>query len=77
MKKIQIIRNFGMSSWMYSEQMRSNKNKNMRHVGSRNTLKEDLEFMKNDKDHVLYKAQIIHDLLVSTCIYQYLQSPSH
>ncbi len=84
-RKIQIVRNFGVSSWMYSDQMRCKKNRNMRHIGNRNTLSEDLSIFHaalkdgstdnadfdSDPDFKRYKSQIIHDLLVATCISQY------
>lgn len=63
------IRNYTSASWMYTDSLLSNKNKNMRHIGSRNTLSCDLYAMKLTKDKGKTEIQRIadqtmHDILV-------------
>ncbi len=69
------IRNFTNSSWLFTTSPKNTKNTNLRHVGSRNTLHNDLYLMKYDKnasseiDTRFY--QTMHDLLVILSMDQY------
>lgn len=61
------IRNFSDSSWVYCRGPRVRKNAGMRHIGSRDRLREDLdEVIPSDKE--MLRSQLIHDLLVNVCI---------
>jgi hypothetical protein len=65
--KIQ-TRNFINTSWIYTEFQNTNKNSTMRHFGSKNTLKHELDLMKmnnpNNKIIDNYMQQTMHDILV-------------
>jgi hypothetical protein len=63
-------RNFVNTSWMYTDIQHNQKNKSMRHFGSRNTLKHefDLIHLNNSKStdvHISnFRHQCMHDILV-------------
>ena len=63
-------RNFLNTSWLQTEEPISKKNNAMRHFGSRDTLKYDLDLMKindfqNNKTHISnYQQQCMHDMLI-------------
>ena len=63
-------RNFLNTSWLHTDMQYSAKNTSMRHFGSRNTLKYELDIMKlnNSKNTELsfnnFRQQCMHDLLV-------------
>jgi hypothetical protein len=65
-----IHRNFINTSWLYTDQYSTNKNKTMRHFGSKNTLKNEIDLMKLDNSMINsnkidnFKQQTMHDLLV-------------
>lgn len=72
------IRNFINSSFLYTNQPKTFKNKYMRHIGNRKTLKEDLEIMQLHNSRGTYKeeidirqAQSIHDVLIILAMNQY------
>lgn len=56
------IRNFGARSWMYSPKKYIN---NMRHIGSRNSLHNDVHFIDKVESNLII-GQTMHDIL--TCI---------
>lgn len=64
-------RNFINTSWLHTNIYNNKKNINMRHFGSRNTLKYDFDLM-NIEQHILsknihvqnYNHQCIHDILI-------------
>lgn len=59
------IKNHLSSSWFYTNNSKNKKNACMRHVGNRNTLKNDINIVKYDVYEVLkYMDQTIHDILV-------------
>ena len=63
-------RNFINTSWVYTDLQYNKKNLMMRHFGSNNTLKHELDLMKIDNSDINetmvknYKQQTIHDILV-------------
>jgi hypothetical protein len=66
-----LCRNFTNTSWIYTTRNNNKKNINMRHFGSRNTLKYDFDSMSIEQSssvknsHIQnYKHQCIHDILV-------------
>ena len=63
------IFNFTNGGWIYDGNILNDKTKNMRHIGGRNTIKYDLEVIKNNIE--LYqdeiekrKAQSMHDIII-------------
>jgi hypothetical protein len=68
-----IYRNYTNVSWLYTNDVIKQKNKMMRFVGNRNTLKGDLSISKyKENDWVNdYKSQTFHDFLVVLAINQY------
>ena len=69
------VRNFTNSSWLFTTAPKNIKNMNLRHIGNRNTLSNDLYLMKFDKNYqqevnTRYN-QTMHDLLVLLCIDQH------
>jgi len=63
------IFNFTNGGWIYNGNILNNKNKNMRHIGGRQTIHYDLEVIKNNIE--LYqdeiekrKSQSVHDILI-------------
>ncbi len=72
---LQYVRNFTSSSWMYTDEPKNAKNINMRHVGNRSSLSNDLEILKMDSNKHTevdnYLSQGMHDLLVILCMGQY------
>lgn len=61
------IRNFSDSSWVYCKAPINRKNSGMRHIGSRERLRDDLETITEPEIDRL-KDQLIHDLLVNICV---------
>lgn len=64
-------RNYLNVSWLYTKGLKTQKNKNMRFFGSRNTLKTDIqiESIENKTDWIgLQRDQTFHDLLVSIAV---------
>lgn len=65
-----LTRNYINTSWIYTELQHHNKNIMMRHFGSKNTLKHELELMKIDNSNINkiiidnYRQQTMHDILV-------------
>lgn len=65
-----LSRNFINTSWLYTDMPYNKKNIGMRHFGSKNTLKHELDLMKIDNNFINeiiidnYKHQTMHDLLV-------------
>jgi len=61
-------RNWSNSSWIYTSDFIKPSNLNMRHIGNRATLNEDLILLKKSikyKDSIdKYQSQIMHDILV-------------
>ena len=63
-------RNFVNTSWMYSDMQHNQKNKSMRHFGSRNTLKHEFNLMQINSSRVTdtnisnFRQQCMHDILV-------------
>jgi len=76
------IRNFTNSSWLFTSSPKNVKNINLRHIGNRNTLGNDLYLMKYDKTYPVEANsrfyQTMHDLLVLLTMDQYnlLNTPS-
>jgi hypothetical protein len=67
-------RNFMNSSWIHTESSLSSKNRQMRHFGSRNTLKYnfDIIYINGNHDGVeTFRHQCMHDVLVSLGMAQY------
>jgi len=77
------IFNFTNGGWIYNGNILNNKTKHMRHIGGKNTIKYDLEIIKNNID--LFqdeiekrKAQSIHDIIIlsyllnNNCMTEYL-----
>jgi hypothetical protein len=61
------IRNYTTASWLYTDAPLSRRNRNMRHVGNRNTLISDLYAMKispKTREMDIRLDQLMHDLLV-------------
>ena len=67
------IRNFSTGCWLYTDKI-NNKTKNMRHIGNRETLFQDIERIgsspQKDNEIELWDAQIIHDILVTLALHQ-------
>lgn len=63
-------RNFSSTSWLYSHDLVNSKNKNMRRIGSKSTLYNDIKIAKILKKQEFntmiedMKQQVMHDLLV-------------
>ena len=55
------------NNWMYSNQPIDRKNKNMRHIGSRTSLYEDIFTASKTEIDMRYE-QLMHDLLITLCI---------
>jgi hypothetical protein len=66
-------RNYTNVSWLYTNDVMKEKNKMMRFVGNRNTLKGDLSMSKYRENKWVdnYKSQAFHDFLVVLAINQY------
>lgn len=67
------IRNFMSRSWLYTDDMASQKNKGMRHIGNRNTMASDLYAMKlvgGAAEIEMITAQAVHDVLTIMCANQ-------
>jgi len=69
------IRNFTNNSWLFTTSPKNAKNTNLRHIGNRNTLGNDLYLMRYDKtypDEVSTRFyQTMHDLLILLTLDQY------
>jgi hypothetical protein len=71
---IKLKRNFINTSWIHTEMPIINKNINMRHFGSRNTLNYDFDLIQieNNKSNKIniqnIRHQCIHDILVILCL---------
>lgn len=67
-----IYKNFNNSSWIYTNDMASAKNKMMRFVGNRNTLRTDMIYAKHGNAEWVdeYKSQTFHDFLVTMALGQ-------
>lgn len=67
-------RNFINTSWLYTENAYNNKNTMLRHFGSKNTLKNDIDLINlinpSDKKNIMdnFMQQTMHDLLVTIII---------
>ena len=65
-----LTRNFINTSWLYTEKQFNKKNTMLRHFGSKNTLKNEIDLIKIDDSYQKktiidnYNQQVIHDLLV-------------
>ena len=66
-------KNFINTNWLYTNNPKNDKNKNIRHFGSNNELKYDIEIIKldhinNSEKNIDYienfKSQLIHDILI-------------
>jgi hypothetical protein len=70
-------RNFINTSWLYTDQPFTNKNKTLRQFGSKFTLKNEIDIMKLDNSKINsdkidnFKQQTIHDLLICMGLNQY------
>lgn len=67
------VRNFMSRSFLYTDDMKSRKNRGMRHVGNRNTMAMDMYAMKmmgGAEEIEMISAQSVHDVLTVLCANQ-------
>lgn len=76
-KYIHTYRNFSNASWIYTDMPQSKNNIYMRHFGSRNTLKYEIDMLslnttqKNINNIKTFHHQCMHDILVAICLSQH------